>query len=158
MRTILLIMLLFFTVPCAAAYDPVQIKQFINDERALFQIKRWQGNDEAQQWSAESEIQLLTVEINRNQTKIGSPYFSPPLREEAKARCTAVAIFALGVATAEAQAAIENVLSKATQHHQRQSFELNNVRFDAIPVVKGSFVTMYCSVTPMSVSGSELSN
>ena len=147
MRTVLLVMLLFFTVPCVAAYDPMQIKQFINDERTLFQIKRWRGSDEAQQWSAESEIKYLTVEINRNQAKIGSPYFSPPLREAAKARCLAVARLALGVTKAEEQTAIERVISKATQHHQRQSFELNNVRFDAIPVVKGPFVTMYCSVT-----------
>ena len=152
MRTILLVMLLLFTVPCAAAYDPMQIKQFINDERALFQVKQWHGSDEAQQWSAESEIKLLTVEINRNQTKIGSPYFSPPLRKAAKKRCTAVASLALGVKTAEEQAAIEKVISKATQHHQRKSFELNNVRFDAIPVVKGAFVTMYCSVTPIGPS------
>ena len=152
MRTILLVMLSFFTVPCVAAYDPLQIKQFINDERELFQIMRWDGSDAAQQWSAESEIKLLTVEINRHQTKIGSPYFSPPLREAAIARCAAVASLALGAETAEDQAAIENVMSKATQHHQRQSFELNNVRFDAIPVVKGAFVTMYCSVTPIDPS------
>jgi len=151
-RIILLVILLIFAVPCAAAYDPMQIKQFINDERALFQIKRWHGSDEAQQWSAESDIKLLTVEINPNQTKIGSPYFSPPLREAAKARCTAVARLALGVTTAEEQAAIARVMSKATQHHQRRSFELNNVRFDAIPVVKGMFVTMYCSVTPIGPS------
>ena len=152
MRTILLVVLLFFTVPCAAAYDPMQIKQFISDEHALFQITRWHGSDEAQQWSAESEINLLTVEINRDQTRIGSSYFSPPLREAARARCTAVASLALGVVTAEEQAAIEKVISKATQHHQRQSFELNNVRFDAIPVVKGPFVTMYCSITPIGPS------
>ena len=151
-RTFLLVILSFSTVPSAAAYDPMQIKQFINDERALFQIARWQGSDEAQQWSAESEIKLLTVEINRNQTKIGSPYFSPPLRKAAIARCTAVASLALGVETAEEQAAIEKVMSKATQHHQRQFYELNNVRFDAIPVVKGAFVTMYCSVTPIGPS------
>ena len=147
MRTILLVILLFFMVPYAAAYNPMQIKQFISDEHALFHIKHWQGNDEAQQWSAESEIKLLTVEINANQTKIGSSYFSPPLRQEAKARCIALASLALGVSTAEEQAAIENVMIKATQYHRRQSFELNNVRFDAIPVVKGPFVTMYCSVT-----------
>lgn len=149
MRTILLVMLLLFTVPCAAAYDPIQIKQFINDERALFQITQWHGSDEAQQWSADSDIKFLSVEINRNQTKIGSPFFSRPLREAANARCTAVASLALGVATAEEQAAIAKVMSKAMQHHQRQSFELNNVRFDAIPVLKGAFVTMYCSVTPI---------
>lgn len=152
MRTIFLVMLLFFTAPCAAAYDPMLIKQFINDERALFHIKHWQGNDEAQQWSAESDIKLLTVEINPKQTKIGSPYFSPPLRKEAKARCTALASLALGVSTAEEQAAIVNVVSKATQYHRRQSFELNNVRFDVIPVVKGPFVTMYCSVMPIGSS------
>ena len=152
MRTILLVMLLLFTVPCVAAYDPMQIKRFINDERALFKISRWHGSDEAQQWSAESEIKLLTVEINPNQTKIGSPYFSPPLREAARARCTAVASLALGVSTAEEQTAIAQVINKATQHHQRKSFELNNVRFDAIPVVKGAFVTMYCSVTPIGPS------
>lgn len=152
MRIILLVILLIFAVPCAAAYDPMQIKQFINDERALFQITRWHGSDEAQQWNAESEIKLLTVEISSNQTKIGSPYFSPPLREAAKARCTAVARLALGVTTTEEQAAITKVISKATQHHQRRSFELNNVRFDAIPVVKGMFVTMYCSVTPIGSS------
>jgi len=148
-RITLPVMLLLFAVPCAAAYDPMQIKQFINDERALFQISQWHGSDEAQQWSAVSEIKLLTVEINRNQTKIGSPFFSPPLREAANARCTAVASLALGVATAEEQAAIENVMNKSMQYHQRQSFELNNVRFDAIPVVKGPFVTMYCSVMPI---------
>ena len=152
MRTISLVMFLLFTVPCVAAYDPVQIKQFISEERALFQIKQWHGSDEAQQWNAESEIKLLTVEINRNQTKIGSPYYSPPLREAAKARCTAVASLALGVATAEEQAAIAKVLSKATQQHQRKTFELNNVRFDAIPILKGPFVTMYCSVTPIDPS------
>ena len=146
-RTILLAILLFFMVPYAAAYDPMQIKQFISDERALFYIKHWQGNDEAQQWSAESDIQLLTIEVNPTQTKIGSPYFSPPLRKEAKARCTALASLALGVSMAEEQAAIEKVMIKATQYHRRQSYELNNVRFDAIPVVKGPFVTMYCSVT-----------
>ncbi len=152
MRTILLVMLLLFTVPGAAAYDPVQLKQFINDERALFQIKRWHGSDEAQQWNAESDIKYLSVEISPDQTKIGSAYFSPPFREAAKARCIAVASLALGVSTAEEQAAIEKVISKATQHHQRRSFELNNVRFDAIPVVKGPFVTMYCSVTPIGAS------
>ena len=152
MRIIFLVMLLLFTVPCAAAYDPMQIKQFINDERALFQVTQWHGSDEAQQWSADSDIKFLSVEINRNQTKIGSPYFSPPLREAAKARCTAVARLALGVATAEEQAAIAKVISKATQQHQRQSFELNNVRFDAIPILKGAFVTMYCSVTPIGSS------
>ena len=152
MRTIYLVMLLLFTVPCVAAYDPMQIKQFISEERELFQITQWHGSDEAHQWSGESEIKLLTVEISRNQTKIGSPYYSPPLREAAKARCTAVASFALGVATDQEQAAIAKVISKATQHHQRRSFELNNVRFDAIPVVKGMFVTMYCSVSPISAS------
>ena len=152
MRIIFLVMLLLFTVPCAAAYDPMQIKQFINDERALFQVTQWHGSDEAQQWSADSDIKFLSVEINRNQTKIGSPYFSPPLREAAKARCIAVASLALGVATAEEQAAIAKVISKATQQHQRQSFELNNVRFDAIPILKGAFVTMYCSVSPIGAS------
>ena len=152
MRIIFLVMLLLFTMPCAAAYDPMQIKQFINDERALFQVTQWHGSDEAQQWSADSDIKFLSVEINRNQTKIGSPYFSPPLREAAKARCTAVARLALGVATAEEQAAIAKAISKATQQHQRQSFELNNVRFDAIPILKGAFVTMYCSVTPIGAS------
>ena len=152
MRIIFLVMLLLFTVPCAAAYDPMQIKQFINDERALFQVTQWHGSDEAQQWSADSDIKFLSVEINRNQTKIGSPYFSPPLREAAKARCIAVASLALGVATAEEQAAIAKVISKATQQHQRQSFELNNARFDAIPILKGAFVTMYCSVTPIGSS------
>ena len=152
MRTIMLVTLLLFTVPCVAAYDPMQIKQFISDERALFQIKRWRGNDEAQQWRAESDIKYLTVDISRDQTKVGSPYFSPPLREAAKTRCIAVASLALGVSTAEEQAAIAKVISKATQHHQRQTFELNNVRFDAIPVVKGPFVTMYCSVTPIGAS------
>lgn len=146
-RSILLVIFLFIVAPCAAAYDPMQLKQFINDERELFQITRWQGSDEAQQWTAESDIRLLTVEINPNQTKIGSPYFNPPLRKAAKARCAAVASLALGVATAEEQAAIDKVITKATQHHQRKSFELNNVRFDANPVVKGPFVTMYCSVT-----------
>ena len=150
MRTILLVMLLLITVPCSAAYDPTQIKQFINDKHALFQIKRWQGSDNTQQWSAESNIKYLTVKINSKQTKIGSPYFSPPLRKVAKARCTAVASLALGAETAEEQAAIARVLKKATQHHQRQSFELNNVRFEAIPVVKGPFVTLYCSVTLIS--------
>jgi hypothetical protein len=148
-RSILLVTLLFLKAPYAAAYDPVQIKQFINDERALFQIAQWHGSDQAQQWSADSDINFLSVEINRNQTKIGSPYFSPPLREAANARCTAVARLALGVTTAEDQAAIEKVMSKAMQYHQRQFFELNNVRFDAIPVVKGPFVTMYCSVMPI---------
>jgi hypothetical protein len=151
-RIIFLVMLLLFTMPCAAAYDPMQIKQFINDERALFQVTQWHGSDEAQQWSADSDIKFLSVEINRNQTKIGSPYFSPPLREAAKARCTAVARLALGVATAEEQAAIAKAISKATQQHQRQSFELNNVRFDAIPILKGAFVTMYCSVSPIGAS------
>jgi hypothetical protein len=151
-RIIFLVMLLLFTMPCAAAYDPMQIKQFINDERALFQVTQWHGSDEAQQWSADSDIKFLSVEINRSQTKIGSPYFSPPLREAAKARCTAVARLALGVATAEEQAAIAKAISKATQQHQRQSFELNNVRFDAIPILKGAFVTMYCSVSPIGAS------
>lgn len=149
MRTILFVMLLIFTLPCAAAYDPLQIKQFINDESELFQIKRWKGSDEKQQWSAESEIKLLSIEVNPDQTKIGSPYFSPPARKAAAARCTAVAGLALGVSSAEEQAAIAKVINKATQHHQRQSFELNNVRFEAIPVMKGAFVTMFCSVTPI---------
>jgi hypothetical protein len=151
-RILLPVTLLFFTLPCAAAYDPMQIKQFINDERALFQIKQWHGNDAAQQWSAESEIELLTVEINPDHTKIGTPYFSPSLRKAAKARCTAVASLALGATTAEEQAAIEAVMDKAKQYHRRQSFEINNVRFDAIPVVEGPFVTMYCSVTIISPS------
>ena len=152
MRTILFVMLLFFAVPYATAYDPIKIKQLINDERTLFQIARWHGNDEAQQWSAESDIKLLTVEINPNQTKIGSPFFSPPARKASKARCTALASIALGVATTEEQSSIANVINKAMQHHQRKSFELNNVRFDAIPVLKGPFVTMYCSVTPVGKS------
>ena len=152
MRTIFLAMLLLFTVPCAEAYDPIKIKQFISDERALFQITQWYGSDEAQQWKASSAIKSLSVEINRQQTKISLPYFSPPLREVANARCTAVASLALGVETAEDQAAIARVLSKAMQHHQRKSFELNNVRFDAVPVLKGPFVTMYCSVTPIGPS------
>ena len=152
MRTILLVMLLLLTAPCVAAYDPIKIKQFINDEHVLFQIKRWQGSDEAQQWSAESKIKYLSVEINRDQTKIGSPYFSPPLRKVANARCTAVAGLALGAETAEQQATIARVLKKAMQHHQRQSFELNKVRFEAIPMVKGPFVTMYCTLTPVGAS------
>jgi hypothetical protein len=151
-RTIVLVMLWLFGVPCAAAYDPMKIKQFINNERALFKVKKWQGSDEAQQWTAQSEIKLLSVEIDRHQTKIGSPYFNPPLREAAKARCIALASLALGVVTAKDQATIAKVINKATQHHRRQSFELNNVRFDALPVLKGPFVTMYCSVTPIGAS------
>ena len=152
MRTIFSVMLSLFSLPCVAAYDPVKIKQFINDERELFKITKWQGSDEEQQWSAESKIKSLTVEISRKRTKIGSPYFSPQLREAAKARCTAVASLALGVTTAEEKAAIEKAISKATQHHQRKTYKLNNVRFDAVPVVKGMFVTMYCSVTRMGAS------
>ena len=141
-----------FTVPNVAAYEPAKIKQYISDERALFQIKQWKGSDEAQKWRAESEIKLLSVEINPNQTKIGSPYFNPPTRKAAKARCTALANFVLGVTTAEERAAIEKVINKATQHHQRKFVELNNVRFDAKPIVKGMFVTMYCSITSISTS------
>lgn len=152
MRTILPVILLLFAAPCVATYDPVQIKQFISDERELFQIRQWQGSDEVQQWTAESEIKLLSIEISRNQTKIGSPYFSPPSRKAAKARCIALASLALGVATAEQQAAIAKAIKKATQYHRRRSFELNNVRFDAEPVLKGAFVTMYCSVTPIDPS------
>ena len=152
MRTILSVMLLLFSLPCVAAYDPVKIKQLIDGKRELFKITHWQGSDEEQQWSAKSEIKSLTVEISRSRTKIGSPYFSPPLRAAAKARCTALASLALGVTTAEEQAAIEKAIRKATQHHQRKTFELNNVRFDAVPVVKGMFVTMYCSVTRIGTS------
>lgn len=152
MRAIFLVMFLFVALPCVAAYDPMKIKQFINDEQALYKIKRWQGSDESQQWSGESEIKLLSVEINPEQTKIGSPYFSPSLRRTAGARCTAMANLALGATKAEEQAAIEKVMSKATQYHRRQSFELNNVRFVAVPVVKNQFVTMYCSVMPIGPS------
>lgn len=152
MRSVLFVMVWFMGVPYAAAYEPAKIKQFINNERTLFQISQWQGSDEAQQWSAKSDIKLLTVEINDQHTKIGSPYFSPPLREKAKARCTALASMVLGATTAEEQAAIGEVINKATQHHRRQSYELNNVRFDAIPVVEGPYVTMYCSLTPVGAS------
>jgi hypothetical protein len=148
-RTIFLAVLSLFSIPSAVAYDVMKIKQFISDEDALFQITQWHGNDEAQQWSADSRIKYLSVEIDPNQTKIGSPYFSPPLREAAKARCMAVARLALGVATAEEKAALASVMDKATQHHRRQSFDLNNVRFEAVPVLKGPFVTMYCLFMPI---------
>ena len=146
-RSILFITLFVFATPYAAAYDAVKIKQLINDEKELFKITKWHGDDEKQQWRADSVIKYLSVEINRKQTKIGSPYFSPTLRKAAQARCTAVASLALGAATEEEKAAITNVMDKATQHHQRKSFELNNVRFEAMPVVKGPFVTLFCSVT-----------
>ena len=74
------------------------------------------------------------------------------LRKAAKARCAAVASVALGVTTAEEAAAVTNVMDKAMQHHQRRSLELNSVRFEAIPVVKGPFVTLFCSLTPTGTS------
>ena len=61
MRIIWFILLFFFALPYAAAYDPENIKKLISDEQELFKIKQWYGDDETQQWHADSVIKYLSV-------------------------------------------------------------------------------------------------
>ncbi len=148
-RGLTLFVLFSLALPAGANYDAEELKRLITEQQSLFQITEWNGNDQDERWSASSAIKWLSVEINAQMTEVGSPYFSPPQRTAAQERCKAIASLALRLETNEHMKAIENVLTKATQHHQNYSFELNNVRFEAIPRLNGAFVRLFCSVRPL---------
>lgn len=148
-RSFTLFTLFSVALPVGANYDAEQLKQLITGRQSLFQITEWRGNDQDKSWSATSAIKWLSVEVNAQMTEVGSPYFNPASRTAAQERCKAIASLALRPETDEHMKAIENVMTKATQHHTNYFFDLNNVRFEAIPKLNGAFVRLFCSVRPL---------
>jgi len=144
---LLLIALLGLPLQAHADYDPTHIKEMLAKHQLTFQLKEWQTSPEGE-IKASSEIRGLTIAIGPEESILVEPYFNAAMYVPAKKRCTHFGEIALNAFDDKDLLAISETVEKATRRHALTHTALNNVRFEVLPTLVGSFVKLICKVKP----------
>lgn len=141
---ILLSALLTLSPQAWSNYDPTKIRNGIDEQKKVFQVKDWQKNSKG--WSVSSELPGLQISINENTTELILPFISPKQKQIAKERCEVLGNIGLSASTDIEREQIQKTIHDAARTHEIQTLDLNNTQLLVLPKLLGSYVRFYCKI------------
>ena len=133
-----------------AAYEPEKIKQALQANQSLYQISGWKQDGSTNRWVANTSIKLLFINIGKNISIVKSPHISPKQKRLAKARCLDFGTVGISPKSDEDHHRISELVRIATQKHIPQFTDMYGVRFEVLPEMKGTYVSLVCRLKPSS--------
>ena len=148
MRIIILVIFLLIPFSLFGNYDPNRIKNELSKQDTLFTIQGWQATQSPNSWKAITSHKLIFVTVDEKTTKVKSPHINPIHKREASIRCEQLGFIGIQPSTKEEEKKIKYVVRMATQKHVPQYTDINNVRFEVLPEMKTTHVSLICRLRP----------
>ena len=133
-------------------YNPDKIKLALQANQSLYKISTWEQTDISNQWVADTPIKLLNISISDDIAIVKSPHISPPQKQLAKKRCVDFGEIGISPKSDEEKTKISKLVRIATQKHIPQFTDMNGVRFEVLPEMKGTYVSLICRLKPSTAN------
>jgi len=146
--TLIALCLLFLPLTTMANYDVDKIKDAITNKQALFNVESWKKSSNNQDWQAKTTKRLLFIEISPDVAMVKSPYINPKHKLIAKKRCVEFGLIGVKPTTEEQRDKVNYLVRRATQKHIPQFATINGVRFEVLPELKSTYVSLICKLKP----------
>jgi len=150
MLAVRLITLATLLLPFSAisAYDPDRVKEAVSADQSLFNITDWKKTGKDNGWVAETSQRLLSLTVNDKISTVRSPHISPKQKIISKKRCEALGLIGINPISKEQKEKIFYLVKIATQKHITQFTDINDIRFEVLPEMKGTYVSLLCRIKP----------
>ena len=139
---------LLFPLGSLAAYEPEKIKQSLQANQSLYQISGWHHDSSSNSWVANTSIKLLSINIGKDISIVKSPHINPKQKKLAKARCLDFGTVGIAPKSDADHHQISELVRIATQRHIPQFTDMYGVRFEVLPEMKGTYVSLICRLKP----------
>jgi S-methylmethionine-dependent homocysteine/selenocysteine methylase len=131
-----------------ADYDPIAIKQKINNEKNTFEVVRWEEADTKDAWLAKSNVKGMVLSVGANASGIIANIADSQQAALTMLRCLSLGTIGLSPENEAERSAIMDTVQLATTKLTQATQTLNKVTFTVEPMQVGNLVILSCSVEP----------
>jgi len=124
-----------------ASYDPGRIKEGLMQD-GVFQIQGWESSQAG--WRAQTDLRGVSLKLQADRLEMLAPYINNTQKNAALDRCETLGEIVLAAQTDQDREAIARVVKSAAQHHLTKFTDMNGMRFEVTPVLKGPYVRLSC--------------
>lgn len=143
--------ILFFPFYAFSAYNPVNIKEAVSVDQEVFEVLSWDEAPNGAGWEANTAPRLLSIEISDKISMMRTPYISPKHKAIAKKRCEEFGLIGISPKLTAEREKIKSLVARATRRHIAQFTDINDVRFEVLPEMKGTYVSLVCKLKPSAL-------
>jgi len=142
---------LFLPLSAISAYNPDRIKDAIGANQTMFSVTGWKKADKDNGWVAETPERLLSLTVSDNISTVRSPHISPKQKVISKKRCVELGLIGINPISKEEKEKVSYLVKMATQKHITQFTDINGIRFEVLPEMKGTYVSLLCRIKPSAI-------
>ncbi len=139
---------LFLPFSAISAYNPDRIKEAVLSDQAIFNVTGWKKTGKDNGWEGETSQRLLSLTVSDKISTVRSPHISPKQKVISKKRCAELGLIGINPQSKDEREKVFYLVKMATQKHIAQFTDINGIRFEALPEMKGTYVSLLCRIKP----------